>query len=148
MFCAVDVIVPPNSRASTRMPLLGGSPQAVSIAESGKVPALLQALNCLGFSLAKQKASSVVRFDKCIHLMEQVFWAKGAYVAGAVAGVNTVVQAKDDPTVLVIEHGSGCVRSPENIWFIRFRKFEQACTSTSKLLSTLPRQAWVSFIMR
>ena len=46
--------------------------------------------------------------------MEQVFWAKGAYVAGAVAGVNTVVQAKDDPTVLVIEHGSGCVRSPAN----------------------------------
>ena len=80
------------------------------------------------------------------NLMEQVFWAKGAYVAGAVAGVNTVVQAKDDPTVLVIEHGSGCVRSPENIWFIRFRKFEQACTS--KLLSALPRQAWVSFIMR
>ena len=46
--------------------------------------------------------------------MEQVFWAKGAYVAGAVAGVTAVVQAKDDPTVLVIEHGSGCVRSPEN----------------------------------
>jgi hypothetical protein len=60
-----------------------------------------------------RKPHRLSNFDKYIHSM-QVFWAKGAYVAGAVAGVNTVVQAKHDLAVLVIEHGSGCVRSPEN----------------------------------
>ena len=68
----IEVTVPPNSRPSTRVPLLGASPDSVVIEEGGKV-----------------------------------LWNRSTYWPGAVNGVTAVAQSKDEPSVLVIEHGSG-----------------------------------------